>query len=89
MFYVYVLQMQNQTLYIGFTSDLKKRLQEHNKGQSIYTKKFLPARLIYYECYLSDKDAKKRESMLKEFGSTYSHLKKRISASLGDSQGRD
>ena len=86
--YVYVLKMSNDQLYIGFTNNLVKRLEKHNKGEAITTKKFLPVRLIYFECYLSWEDAKNRESMLKQFGSTYSHLKKRIFNSIKDSQGR-
>ncbi len=42
-YYVYLLQSEkNNSLYVGFTSDLKKRIVEHNNGESSYTKKHLP-----------------------------------------------
>jgi putative endonuclease len=44
MFYVYILRSTTDPLrsYIGFTSDLKQRLAQHNAGQSIHTNKFKP-----------------------------------------------
>ena len=80
--YVYVLKMSNNQIYIGSTSDLKKRIQEHKTGKVFTTRKYLPVRLVYYECYLSENDAKRREKMLKRYGSTWSHLLKRIAESL-------
>ena len=80
--------MNNSQLYIGFTDNLKRRLHEHKEGQVFTTKKYMPLKLVYYECYLSSKDAKQRESMLKQFGSTYVHLKTRIINSIKKSQGR-
>lgn len=63
---VYILESsKNGTLYIGYTSDLKRRLQEHNRGLNFSTKSFLPWRLIHWEFYLHEKDAKRRESYLK------------------------
>lgn len=42
MFYTYILQSKkNNKLYIGYTSDLKKRLLEHNQGLNFSTKKRL------------------------------------------------
>ncbi len=80
--YVYVLKMSNGELYIGFTHDLKNRLEQHKGGRIITTRKYLPVRLVYYECYASIYDAKQREKMIKKFGSTYSHLKNRILNSI-------
>ncbi len=88
MYYVYILNLSNSKIYIGFTKDIRKRISEHAEGKVFTTKKYLPAKLIYYECYLSFKDAKRRETMLKQFGSTYSHLKKRLIDSIETSQGR-
>lgn len=82
MFYVYVLKMSNEQIYIGFTADLKKRLQEHNSGKSFTTSKYLPVCLIYYEAYNSRSDAKLRETMIKRYGSSWSHLKKRLKNGL-------
>ncbi|OGF51636.1 excinuclease ABC subunit C [Candidatus Giovannonibacteria bacterium RIFCSPLOWO2_02_FULL_43_11b] len=66
MYYVYVLQSQkDKSLYIGYTSDLKKRFNEHNNGRNISTKPFRPYKLIFYESFLNIKDAKSREEYLK------------------------
>ncbi|MDD5063714.1 MAG: GIY-YIG nuclease family protein [Phycisphaerae bacterium] len=83
MYQVYLLKsLKNNSLYIGYTKDLNRRLEEHNAGLAEYTRKYLPWTLIYYESYLSLEDAKKREKSLKHFGKAYSQLKKRIAASL-------
>lgn len=66
MFYNYILQSQNhKDLYVGYTTDLRKRLQEHNQGLNRATKPFRPWKLIYYEACLNEKDAKRREHYLK------------------------
>lgn len=88
MFYVYVLTMNIGQLYIGSTGNLRKRIEQHKSGEVSTTKKYLPVKLIYYECYLSEKDARHRESMLKKYGSTWSHLKHRIKDSIKESQRR-
>ena len=83
MFYVYVLKSAvDDKLYIGFTSDLKKRFREHNSGQTISTKNRRPFRLVYYESYFDSHDARTREIKLKQFKNSYTELKKRISHSL-------
>ena len=65
-YYTYVLQSQkDNSLYIGYTSDLKKRFVEHNNGQSQATKPFRPYKLIFYEAFLDRVDAKNREKYLK------------------------
>jgi len=66
MFYIYILQsLKNRSLYIGYTNDLKKRFKEHNDGRSLATKPFRPYKLIFYEAFLNQKDAKNRELYLK------------------------
>ena len=66
MYYVYVLQSQkDKSLYIGYTTDLRKRFAEHNNGRNISTKPFRPYKLIFYESFLNIKDAKSREEYLK------------------------
>ena len=65
-YYVYILQSQkDQSLYIGYTSDLRKRFKEHNDGKSLATKPFRSYRLIFYEAFLNRIDAKRREIYLK------------------------
>ena len=85
MYYLYVLKgrMQRQ-LYIGFTSNLRKRLTQHVRKQSPYTSKSDGWQLVYYEAYRNREDAHERERLLKNFGSAYGHLKKRIARSIGD-----
>lgn len=66
MYYVYILQsLKDKTLYKGSTSDLKRRLKEHNSGKGFYTSQHSPYKLIYYEAYLLKKDAEARERYLK------------------------
>lgn len=73
MYYTYVLKsVKDKRLYIGYTSDLKKRLEEHNSGKVQSTKDRTPLKLIYYEACISSEKAIKREKQLKTgFGSMY------------------
>ena len=65
-FYVYVLKsLKDHGRYIGYTSNLNRRLEEHKAGKSLATKFRLPFKLIYFEGCLSPKDAKRREHYLK------------------------
>ncbi|MFH1894444.1 MAG: GIY-YIG nuclease family protein [Patescibacteria group bacterium] len=65
-FYVYVLEsLKDGKKYIGYTNNLRKRLEEHNKGKSFSTKPRLPLKLIYFEGCLNEEDAKRRENYLK------------------------
>lgn len=67
MFYVYILKsIKSDNLYIGCTSDLKKRFKEHNDGLNISTKPYLPWSLIYYEACLNKADAVRRERYFKK-----------------------
>ena len=78
MFYTYVLKSKKDgDLYIGFSSDLKRRFAEHNKGLVDITKERRPFDLVYYEACLTKEKATKREKSLKTgFGRRY--LKNRI-----------
>jgi putative endonuclease len=72
MYYTYLLQSQvTNKLYIGNTNDLKRRIKEHNSGESAYTKKFMPWEVIYYEAHTNKQDASRREKNLK---TTQGHL---------------
>ena len=65
-FYVYVLESQKHGLrYIGYTSNLKQRLEEHRKGKQFATKLRLPFKLIYFEGCLFSQYPKRREKYLK------------------------
>ncbi len=66
MYYVYVLlSLRDYKFYIGFTSDLRRRIKEHNAGKNISTKPRLPLKLFYYEAHLSKNDAERREQYFK------------------------
>jgi putative endonuclease len=56
MWYVYIIRSINSPdqEYIGATSDLKRRLPEHNAGKSAHTTKFKPWELVWY-CAFPDK----------------------------------
>jgi putative endonuclease len=65
-FYVYLLRSESDAgFYIGFSTDLKRRLSEHKLGASFATKSRDPWKLIYYEAYTEREDAKGREKFLK------------------------
>lgn len=64
--YVYVLiSSSSGQFYTGCTSNLKKRIEEHQNNKSTYTSSRGPYELIYYEACLSIKDAYAREKYLK------------------------
>ncbi len=65
-FYVYALEsFRDFKRYIGFTGDLQKRIEEHQKGEVFSTKPRLPLKLIYFEGCLNQADARRREKYLK------------------------
>lgn len=83
MFYVYILKSKTDNqLYLGYTNDLRRRLEEHNSGKNKATKSRFPLDLIYYEAYRNKSDAKYREKMLKLNGRALGQLKRRIKFSL-------
>lgn len=65
-FYVYVLQsVSHDFIYVGITHDLNRRFNEHNTGRNTSTRPYAPFRLIFYEAYLNEQDAKRREKYFK------------------------
>ena len=65
-YYSYVLEsLKNGSLYIGYTSNLKKRFASHNLGDNKATKPFIPYKLIHFEGFRNRVDAKRREVYLK------------------------
>ena len=64
--YVYVLRsLKDNQFYVGLTRDLPVRVQQHNSGLVISTKKRVPFELIYWEGCLDESDAAQREHYLK------------------------
>lgn len=65
-YYCYVLfSLKDKGLYIGYTNNLKNRLSQHANGQVQSTKTRLPVKLIHYEYFINQQDAKAREKFLK------------------------
>ena len=86
MFYTYVLySLKDSRLYTGYTSDLKRRISEHNNGNVSSTKYRRPLLLIYFEGCLSEMDAKIREKYLKS-GNGKSYLKNRLKCYFENNQ---
>ncbi len=79
MYFVYLLENQNdKSWYIGLTSNLKRRIQEHKEGKGGRTTKLKKNwKLIYFEGYLNKRDAIGREKFLKG-GSGRKYLKKQL-----------
>lgn len=66
MSYVYVLKsIKYSKLYVGSTTDLDRRISEHNAGLSIYTNLYKPWIVIYTEKFVKIEDARKREKYFK------------------------
>lgn len=83
MFFVYMLKSKkDDSLYIGYTNDLKRRFSEHNSGKSISTRHKAPFELIYYEAYRGEGDARYREDNLKRHAQALKALKERTRNSL-------
>lgn len=79
MFYTYILQsLKDGSTYIGSTTDLRKRLEEHNQGKTKSIKHKTPFKLIYYEAYKTKTQAIKREIQLKRSGYEKEKLFNRI-----------
>lgn len=69
LFYFYVLYCKDDTLYAGYTTDLNRRIDEHNSGKGAkYTRvaKRRPAKMIYSESFTSKSDAMKAEYAFKQ-----------------------
>ena len=82
MYYVYVLISNEGDKYIGFTCDIKKRVNAHNDDRNKGYTKGKSWKLVYYEAYLDKKDALIREKRLKQDGRAKQGLMKRIQNSL-------
>ncbi len=78
MFYVYLLNDKNNKIYVGYSKDLKRRVSEHFSKKVFTSKRMLNPKLVYYEAYSGNEKAKDRERKLKQYGSSYQGLLKRI-----------
>ncbi len=66
--YVYVLECADGSFYTGYTTDVQRRLAEHNDGEGAkYTRGRTPVELIYKESHASRSAAMSREAEIKGF----------------------
>ena len=77
MYYVYVIRNEAEEFYIGYSADLKKRLADHNAGGTQSTKRH-QWELVYYEAYVHERYARKREQALKRNRRTNTFLMERV-----------
>lgn len=65
--YVYMIECADDTLYTGYTTDVERRIKEHNQGQGAkYTRGRGPVKLCYQEEFASRSRAQKREYKIKQ-----------------------
>lgn len=79
MHYVYLLESGKVAgqRYVGRTSDLKRRVAEHNAGKSPHTSKFVPWRLVTYVAFTDEGKAAAFERYLKS-GSGHAFANKHL-----------
>lgn len=78
MFYIYLLESTTDKYwYIGYTTQLRKRIRQHFSGQVHTTRNRRPLKLIYAEYYTNQRDALGREKFLK-CGAGLRFLKKQL-----------
>lgn len=79
MYYVYLLESEASggQRYIGLTTDLKRRLADHNAGKSSHTSKYTLRRLVTYVAFSDVEKARAFERYLKS-GSGHAFAKKRL-----------
>jgi putative endonuclease len=66
MYFVYALQSQKDArIYVGLTSDLEKRLTQHNNGKTKSTKFYIPWKIIYFEECIDRIEARNKEKYWK------------------------
>ena len=67
MWILYIIQCNDNSLYIGITNNLKKRIEAHSNGRGAkYTRGKGPFQILYTESYMSRSSASKREYVLKQ-----------------------
>lgn len=65
MHYVYLFKLSNGNYYTGRTNDLRRRLREHETGNNLTTKRFLPIKLVNYLAFDTEYKAEVFEQYLK------------------------
>lgn len=71
MWFVYVILCQDNSLYTGYTNNLQKRFETHQKGKgAIYTRSHKPLKIVYSQKFTSKITALKREREIKSWSRT-------------------
>jgi putative endonuclease len=66
-YFTYIAQCSDDTLYTGYTNNIKDREQTHNEGKGAkYTKARLPIKIVYSEEFQTRSQAMKREYQIKK-----------------------
>ncbi len=67
MHYIYIVECSDGSLYTGYTTDLERRMKEHNSNTGAkYTRGRTPVSLLYYEEFDNRSEATKRECEIKK-----------------------
>jgi putative endonuclease len=67
LYYVYIIECKDGTLYTGWTLDVKERVAKHNQGKGAkYTRSRSPVVLKYFEDFSTKKEALQREHFIKQ-----------------------
>jgi putative endonuclease len=65
-YFVYVLKSEiDGRLYKGQTTDIEKRIKEHNSGKTKSTKGYMPWKLVYFETFETREESVLREKYFK------------------------
>jgi putative endonuclease len=66
--HLYIIRCADKSLYTGITTDVSRRVKEHNqKTASSYTRTRTPVKLVYQETHLNKSSALKREAQIKKW----------------------
>lgn len=65
--YVYIVECKDKSLYTGWTTHLRERIETHNAGRGAkYTRSRRPVRLVYWEVWQTKEEALRREAAIKK-----------------------
>lgn len=69
MYFIYILECADESLYVGCTNDIKRRIIQHNNSKwgAHYTKIRRPVTLMYQESFTTLKEARRREAEIKRW----------------------
>ncbi len=68
MYYVYLIECKDKSLYTGITTDIQRRFKEHNSGKGgAYTRSKKVKRILYTEQFETRSEAQKREAKIKSW----------------------